>query len=379
MRGWASALLGVVCTLLCLAAAEGVLRRLAERHDVRLASGERKTVFNPYRSDALLSYGLRPGWSGIHENTDFRVGVRVNALGMRGAEPPSEKAPGARRILVLGDSFAFGWGVGDDETFPARLEARGRRTGDPLAVFDAAVPGYAADQHWIFLRERGFALAPDLIVLALCQNDAEDLGSTRLALGDDRLPQRTTSLRRFIAEDGRMHYLNEGGRSLPETTLAASQWLAEHSLLYAYLRYNALRLWLGAAEHSAARRRASGAGPPPEGAIETLPPEEILRGLRSGPAFQLRYHRFLVEAIRREATRRGIAVVIALTGADRGPLSDDCAADPACLDLGARLARREHPDAYLPLDGHWSARGHSLAADALGTWLAAKDLAPRVP
>ena len=216
MRGGANALLGVVCTLLCLAAAEAVLRRLAERHDVRLASGERKTVFNPYRSDALLSYALRPGWSGIHENTDFRVGVRVNALGMRGAEPPREKTPGARRILVLGDSFAFGWGVGDDETFPARLAARWRRTGDPLELFDAAVPGYAADQHWIFLRERGFALAPDLIVLALCQNDAEDLGSTRLALGDDRLPLRTTSLRRFIAEDGRMHYLNEAGRPLPE-------------------------------------------------------------------------------------------------------------------------------------------------------------------
>lgn len=379
MRRWASVLVGVVSTLFCVAVAEGVLRRLAERHEVQIASGERKTVFNPYRSDALLSYALRPGWSGIHESADFRVGVRVNALGMRGAEPSRERPQGARRLLVLGDSFAFGWGVEDAETFPTRLEARWRGAGQSIDVLDAAVPGYAADQHWIYLRERGFALAPDAILLALCENDAEDLGSTRLALGDDRLPLRSTSLRRFIGEDGRMHYLNEAGLPLPERSFAASQWLAEHSLFYTYLRYNALRLWLAGAERFAAQRRASDAGPPPDGAIETLPPDEILRGLRSGPAFQIRYHRFLVEAIRREAARRGIAVVTALTGSDRGPLSDDCAADPNCFDLGARLARRDYPDAYLPLDGHWSARGHALAAETLGTWLTTRRLAPDVP
>jgi hypothetical protein len=377
MRRWASVLVGIVTTLLCVGITEIVLRRLAERHEVRLQSGERKTVFNPYRTDAQLSYALRPGWSGVHDSADFRVGVHVNALGMRGAEQPREKTPGVRRVLVLGDSFGFGWGVEDAEAFPARLEARWRNAGQAVDVLDAAVPGYAADQSLLFLRERGFALAPDLIVLASCQNDVEDLGATRLELGADRLPRRTESLRRFIGEDGRMHYLNEAGRPLPEWSLPGSRWLVEHSLFYTYLRYNAVRIWLGATERFAIQRREREAGSAPEGPIESLPLEEIERGLQTGPDFQLRYHRFLVDAIRREAARRGIPLVTVVTGSEVGPLSDDCGRDTECLDLAKQLSRARYPDAYLALDGHWSARGHALAADAIDAWFAAKGLLAR--
>ncbi len=373
MRRWPSVLLGIATTLLCVAALEGGLRLLADRPDVPLASGGRKTVFNPYRADALLSYALRPGWSGTHDSRDFRVGVHVNALGMRGAEASQAKPPGSQRVLVLGDSFAFGWGVEDAQTFPALLEARWRSAGRGIEVLDAAVPGYAADHAWILLRERGFALAPDLIVLASCHNDVADLGATRLELGADRLPRRSESLRRFIAEDGRMHYLNEAGHPLPEWSLPGSQWLAERSLFYTYLRYNALRTWLGATERFASLRRERDAGPAPADPIEALPLAEIERGLRTGPDFQHRYHRFLVDAIRREAMRRGIVVVTVITGSDTGALSDACARDDACLDLAKQLARDRHPDAYLPLDGHWSAQGHALAANEIDAWLNAND------
>jgi hypothetical protein len=222
--------------------------------------------------------------------------------------------------------------------------------GDPPEVFDAAVPATLPTS--IDLPSRGgFAPRPTRSCLALCQNDAEDPGRRA---GAATMAPCAHLVRRFIAEDGRMHYLNEAGRPLPETSLAASQWLAEHSLFYAYLRYNALRLWLGAAEHSAAQRRASGAGPPPEGAIETLPPEEILRGLRSGPAFQLRYHRFLVG--RSAAKRR--AAISRSSSRDRlrpGPLSET-ARDPP-VSISAPASRRDHR-CLSPLDGQWSARGH---------------------
>ena len=376
MRGWTNLLVSVVTLVACVGITEIVLRRLADRHEVRLPSGERKSVFNPYRSDASLSYALRPGWSGRHETADFRVAVRVNELGMRGADRAQQKPAGAWRVLVLGDSYAFGWGVEETEAFPARLEARWQADGIPVEVLDAAVPGYAADQQWIVLRDRGFPLDPDLIVLASCQNDVEDLGLTRIEVDADRLPRRSESLRRFLGEDGRMHYLNEAGRPLPEWSPPGSAWLAEHSLFYTLLRYNAVRLWLGSTERAASRDRARDAGAPPAGPIDALSPAEIERGLRSGAAFQLRYHRFLVAAMRREAAHRGVPFVTVLTGAGTGALSDDCARDTDCLDLASQLARTRHPDAHLPLDGHWSARGHALAADAIDAWLAAKGMLP---
>ena len=243
-------------------------------------------------------------------------------------------------------------------------------------MLDAGVPGYSADQHWIFLHDTGFALQPDAILLALSQNDVADLGWNRLTLGADRLPQRTASLRRFIDQDGRMHYLNEDGRALPAFDLPFSGWLAERSLLYTYVRYNALRLWLGAAERSNEARREREAGPEPEAAIEALAPDAIARGLRSGDAFRLRYHRFLTLAIAREAEQRGIRVFSVVTGSGSGPLSESCARDADCLDLAAALPQRSHPDAYLPLDGHWSARGHAQAADALRAWLADRGFPP---
>jgi hypothetical protein len=372
LRG--NALLLLASTLFALGAAELVLRALAEQRSVVRPDGERKTLFNAYRSDERLSYAFRPGWVGTQSGSDFRVAVAIDARGMRSVAEPVA-APVAR-LLVLGDSFAYGWGVEASESFAGRLAERWRDAGRPVEVLDAAVPGYSADQYWISLRDRGFALAPDAILLALSQNDADDLAWNRLAISADGLPIRTASLRRFIDQSGRMHYLNEDGRALPDFDAPFSAWLAERSLLYTYVRYNALRLWLGAAERRSEARRAQEAGPAPEAAIETLAPDAIARGLASSESFRLRYHRFLIDAIRREAARRGVRVFTAVTGSGVGDLSGDCARDPDCLDLAAALPQPSHPDAYLPLDGHWSARGHELAADALYAFLAGRAFPP---
>jgi hypothetical protein len=77
-----------------------------------------------YDFDASLGHRMRAGvdmvqvWDN-HENVSR---VRTNSLGLRGAEIPASKSAGRERILVLGDSYAFGYGVGDEDTFAAVLE-----------------------------------------------------------------------------------------------------------------------------------------------------------------------------------------------------------------------------------------------------------------
>ncbi len=145
LRG--NALLLIASTVLALGAAELVLRSLAEQRSVVRPDGERKTLFNAYRSDERLSYAFRPGWVGTHSASEFRVAVRIDARGMRSVQD-AVAAPVAR-LLVLGDSYAYGWGVEADASFAGRLARRWSEAGRPVEVLDAGVPGYSADQYWI--------------------------------------------------------------------------------------------------------------------------------------------------------------------------------------------------------------------------------------
>jgi hypothetical protein len=84
------------------------------------------------------------------------------------------KPPGAFRILVLGDSIAFGAQVRRSEAFPERLEIALARQGRPVEVVNAGTSGYSAWNEERWFAERGRAFAPDLVLVAACLNDAVD-------------------------------------------------------------------------------------------------------------------------------------------------------------------------------------------------------------
>lgn len=98
---------------------------------------------------------------------DAGVPVRINALGLRGGEVARAPAQGVRRVLVVGDSVAFGWGVREEDTFSRVLEAGL----DQAEVLNAGVVHYDTRQERLWLEARGLALAPDLVVLIYCHND----------------------------------------------------------------------------------------------------------------------------------------------------------------------------------------------------------------
>ena len=109
--------------------------------------------------DSPILYGMNPA----HPD--------VNAQGLRGDEVGIPKPGGTLRILVLGDSIAFGVGVSRDDAFPNRLEALLRETSAPVEVIDASVRGYSAYNELQFYLEKGRTFEADIVVVAFCMND----------------------------------------------------------------------------------------------------------------------------------------------------------------------------------------------------------------
>jgi hypothetical protein len=105
---------------------------------------------------------------------EFDAPVQINSLGLRGPEV-APRAPGELRILLLGDSVVVGFEVPYEETFGALLEQRlAARLARPVRVVNGAVRGYGTDQSYLYFRERGVRLEPDVVVFVHSNNDADD-------------------------------------------------------------------------------------------------------------------------------------------------------------------------------------------------------------
>jgi lysophospholipase L1-like esterase len=113
------------------------------------------------------SWENKPGYEGVLEEPEFKMRVKHNSLGLRGPEVAPTKAPGAVRIVAVGDSFTYGVGVHDEETFCARLAALDPR----LEVINAGVNNYGTDQELLALKEQGLPLGPDVVLVCVFWND----------------------------------------------------------------------------------------------------------------------------------------------------------------------------------------------------------------
>jgi hypothetical protein len=100
-----------------------------------------------------------------------RFFVSTNAEGLR-TRLPEAKEPGVMRVAILGDSTVFGWGVGDEDTLPARLQVHLQAAGAArVEVLNAAQPGYTTAQLVALYDDTIHRWRPDLIVLFVPQHD----------------------------------------------------------------------------------------------------------------------------------------------------------------------------------------------------------------
>jgi len=108
------------------------------------------------------------GWKNVPNRTATTRGHRlsINSLGLRDREYSYEKPAGTRRILVLGDSFTWGYGVSDEEVFTEVLERRLQSQGRNWQVINTGVSGWGTGQQYLFLKSEGLRYQPDVVVLA---------------------------------------------------------------------------------------------------------------------------------------------------------------------------------------------------------------------
>lgn len=100
--------------------------------------------------------------------------VAINSLGLRGREITADKPEGVTRIMMLGDSIVFGWGVAQDKTMPVALEQDLKDGGfGPAEVINTGVGNYNTAMEVASFLTSGAALHPDVVVLNYFINDAE--------------------------------------------------------------------------------------------------------------------------------------------------------------------------------------------------------------
>jgi len=119
------------------------------------------------RPDPRLGWRLREGWRGPFSLPHRTTRVDISDQGLRDESYPPRAAPGRRRVLLLGDSLAWGFGVEKRESFDTLLEDRL----PGVEVVNEAVPGYGTDQELLLLEEQGLGFHPDLVLLLFHPND----------------------------------------------------------------------------------------------------------------------------------------------------------------------------------------------------------------
>lgn len=278
-----------------------------------------------FRPHAELGWTPLPDLDLVRKNANGDLWhVATDGNGIRG---PSSWPDDARtRLLVLGDSFAFGEGVDLEDRFDTIIRAQIPE----LAVVNLGVMGYGPDQAlirarpWVPRLRRGDAL----LLLTYWGNDFHDLARTRHGGRSKPWLEKV---------DGR---LLEHGPAIDVVDI-----LRDRSYVAALLTRSVTRL----GQSEATERR-----------LETV-----------GELYQ---HWVLqeVEAL----VARGVVVVIVHHGEGvRGlPFDVDavfantCPAISGCLALDRALGKLRRDRVFLD-DGHWSAGGHRIAGREIAAYL----------
>jgi len=281
--------------------------------------------------------------------------VSFNGHGYRGRELALPKARDRARVIVLGDSIAFGLDVADQETFTHLLDARD----NGIEAGNLAVQGYGPGQELLVLLREGLGYDPDVVVLAFCLTNDFAEAVLPVALYDGSTPQPRFRLvgDRLVLDDANLRQ---------SASQRVHQWLGDYSHLFNRVSALGSRAEPALVPHWQARKH------------EALRDED----------YALRLNLALVRRMDAICRERGIAFLVAafpnafqwqarpwLTETFLHTLESD---GITVVDMSAQFRARGMTFEAVALDGagHLSPLGHAIASRVLENEIASQTRAP---
>jgi len=147
-----------------------------------------------YAQEPYAGFGNRPGLSLDHRTNEFRARYFINHDGFRvsrsGLKYAKAHPADTYRIMLLGPSFAFGWGVDYEGSFAGVLEKllqdRGFAGGKKIEIINAGIPAMPVAPQLVWLEHVGIAYTPDLVIQFVYGSMAISGSVERFANVDDK-------------------------------------------------------------------------------------------------------------------------------------------------------------------------------------------------
>lgn len=138
------------------------------------------------RPPELKPFDLVPGSRALYRTSEFQYVVNLNSLGLRGRDYPLKKPPGIRRILAVGDSFTFGWGVNLEDTWPYKLEKElNAGIKNPrFEVLNFGITGYSPREYLDMVKTAVPVYKPDYVIVGAVEGEDVTQLITWPRLGD---------------------------------------------------------------------------------------------------------------------------------------------------------------------------------------------------
>ncbi|MFQ5823656.1 MAG: hypothetical protein ACE5JB_06335 [bacterium] len=106
---------------------------------------------------------------GVQKSREYNIKIAINEKGLRDYNYSYRKEKNTYRILMVGDSHTFGWGVKLHDIFSKILERNlnANSKGLKYEVINCGTMGYGTGHQYQFIKNYGYRFSPDLIIIAM--------------------------------------------------------------------------------------------------------------------------------------------------------------------------------------------------------------------